>query len=81
MKERLKEYFTENKGNISKFIITMAMTLAVAIAGGSVIAGGCLGTLTLLGIDHLSGKVGMQLGDSARPGVLGIAIGLLLALI
>ena len=81
MKEKIKKFIKENKGNISLFLITMVMTLVIAIISGSVIAGGCFGTITLLGIDYSSGKVGMMLGDSDRPGILGIVIGLLLALI
>ena len=81
MKEKIKEFVKVNKGNISRFIITMVITLAAALIGGSALAGGCIGTLALLGIDCMLDKVGMKLGDSDRPGILGIVLATLIALI
>lgn len=80
MKEKFITFLKRNKGNISLMLITMIVTLITAIISASVIIGGCLGVLSLLSIDYLSKAVGMQLGESNKPGILGIILGILLTL-
>lgn len=80
MKQKIKLFLAIYKGTISLFVITLAVTLVTAIVC-SPVAGACVGTLSLVGITYLAEKVGMMLGDSQKPGIVGIALGVLISLI
>lgn len=84
MKQKALSFLRENKGGISLFLITLLATLVFSLPFGGIrgsIVGGCFGTLALIGTSYLAGKVGMQLGDSDRPGITGIVIGILISAI
>lgn len=78
MKQRIRSFIMESKGNISLLLLTLSVTLSTGLPFGC-IAGGCLGTITLVGVDYAASLVGMRLGDTDRPGIVGIALGVLIS--
>lgn len=80
MKEKVISYIKANRGSFSLLLITFFVTVVFGLSCGA-LAGGCCGTITMLVLDYMAGKVGMMLGDSAKPGIAGIAIGILVSLI
>ena len=80
MKTKILLFLMKNKGNLSLFLITFIATLLCGLLFGSM-AGGCLGILSLIGIDAVAESVHMRLGDTARPGILGITLGVLILIL
>ena len=77
MKQKVLSFLKANKGSISLLLITLAVTLIFGLFI-NVITGACFGVLTLTSIEYLTHTVGMQLGDSNRPGIVGIVMGTLI---
>lgn len=80
MKDKIINYLKENKGGFSLLVFTLVVTLLFGLTLGALV-GGCFGTLSLIGLGYVASKVGMQFGDSNRPGIVGIVLGVLISLI
>lgn len=89
MKQKILDYFKDNKGSMSLFVIIFAVTIIMAIVASVFSAGDTTkaalaasgGIIAMMGIDKIEKSIGMQLGDSKDPAILGIISGVLIALI
>lgn len=78
MEQKMKDFIMENRGTAVLFLLTLAVTV-VSGAASSAVIGWCFGTLSLVGVDYAASLVGMRLGDTDRPGIVGIALGVLIS--
>lgn len=85
----VKNIFTKNKSTLSLFVIMLVITILTSAVSSlcnateltKTIMSASVSTSALMGIGSLEDLVGMKLGDTKRPAILGIIIGIWLMLI
>ena len=88
MKDKIVKFIERFKSEISLFVILFAVTMLTAIICSlckaadltQVVVSASVGITALFGLEYLEEFIGMKLGNNKRPAVMGIIIGVLIAL-